>query len=528
MKNAVSHWRGARLLLRGHWLPKALGLCAAALACHPFDGTAAEANRPPSSPGAIAVTEVTATAAQISWVPATGPAGVTLVYDVDLRKRVEGAAQDWRPAKETAGTSAAVAGLDANTVYDVRVRAWAQGVAGPYAAREAAFRTLAGPPARAPTLPGEIQISEVGARSARVSWGAATDPDGDAVAYLLCLRKRIEGVAQGWSAPQDTRATTLVWEGLAAEGLYDVRVRATDGKLPSDWLIKENAFRSLPAGNGPGKPASITVTDITANSARIAWEPSTAPAGATVAYDLELRSRLEGVAQGWKAAGETTATFKRVDGLAPSTTYDVRVRAWAKGTAGAWTVRENAFRTLEAGQANRAPSLPGPIEIAEVTAKSARLAWGASTDPDGDRVAYLVSLRKRIEGVAQDWLAAEDTRATSLVWDGLAPSTVYDVRVRASDGKTFSNWVIKENAFTTTALGRLTGFVERPTTELPPADTRTMVVAWPATAAPTVLEVTEDLAAPNWAKYDGEVETDGNFRRVTLPADGRLRFFRVR
>jgi hypothetical protein len=42
-------------------------------------------------------------------------------------------------------------------------------------------------------------------------------------------------------------------------------------------------------------------------------------------------------------------------------------------------------------QENHAPGMPGPIEVTEVTAPSARISWGASTDLDGDAITYWVS-----------------------------------------------------------------------------------------------------------------------------------------
>jgi hypothetical protein len=89
------------------------------------------------------------------------------------------------------------------------------------------------------------------------------------------------------------------------------------------------------------------------------------------------------------------------------------------------------------------------FEISKLTPRSAQIAWGPSQDPEGDQVTYSVSLRKRIEGVAQAWLPAHETRGTSLSWDGLSPNTLYEIRIRASDGKSFSDWRVKENAFRT-------------------------------------------------------------------------------
>ena len=82
-------------------------------------------------------------------------------------------------------------------------------------------------------------------------------------------------------------------------------------------------------------------------------------------------------------------------------------------------------------QENHAPGTPGPIQVSEVTAHSARISWGAATDLDGDAIAYWVSVRKRTEGIAQPWSAARfenrmsrSTPGPYKTWSQVRPSFV--------------------------------------------------------------------------------------------------------
>ena len=64
-----------------------------------------------------------------------------VIYEVQLRQRIEGKAGDWRHEAETAKTYVLVDGLKPNTTYDVRIRGWIGGKAGKWKIHENAFKT---------------------------------------------------------------------------------------------------------------------------------------------------------------------------------------------------------------------------------------------------------------------------------------------------------------------------------------------------------------------------------------------------
>ena len=133
------------------------------------------------------------------------------------------------------------------------------------------------------------------------------------------------------------------------------------------------------------------------------------------------------------------------------------------------------------------PDHPGRPEVAILSPFSVRLAWGRSIDPHGDRVVYAVCLRKRVDGVAQPWSRARETERPAIAWDGLTPETVYEVRIRAWDGKAASEWYLKEQAFVTPAVRRLSSFFGREDSTL--IDGRPMMlVVWPDDSGAESLE----------------------------------------
>ena len=347
LKSVVKTTLGLALLLVPFWL-------------------SAQENSVPSAPGEIAVSEITAHSALISWGPAVDPNGDSLIYLVWLRKRIEGIAQPWSLPHQTRATHLLWDGLSAGTVYEVKVAASDGRAAGPARIRERAFITLRDVEGNhPPATPRGIEATEVAAHHVRLTWGASTDADHDPITYMVSLRKRVDGAALEWSAPVRTANTSLVWDGLQAETVYDARVRASDGKSLSRWFLKERAFRTTPELSAPSRPGEISVSEVTSTSALIVWGASEGPAGVTLIYDVQVRSRLEGVPQAWQQAAETAELLAHVTGLRPATVYDVQVRAWARGVAGAWAIKERAFITLAHTEINRPPTRPGPLEVSD-------------------------------------------------------------------------------------------------------------------------------------------------------------------
>jgi hypothetical protein len=80
---------------------------------------------------------------------------------------------------------------------------------------------------------------------------------------------------------------------------------------------------------------------------------------------------------------------------------------------------------------NNPPSQPGMLSASAVTASSATVMWGASTDDDGDPITYQVDYRRSSD---MSWSDGGSTSSTSQALSGLDSGQSYDVRVTPNDG----------------------------------------------------------------------------------------------
>jgi hypothetical protein len=238
-----------------------------------------------------------------------------VIYEVQLRQRIEGKVGDWRHEAETAKTYVLVDGLKPNTTYDVRVRGWIGGKAGKWKIHENAFKTSS------EQGDGEGEEHEDGEQD-RDEDGEGGDRDGDEV----------------------------VLKELGSGTLYEVRVRAWVNKKPSQWRIWEEAFLTKDEPDQEEEEAripeisEIRADDIGSRAGAAKWK-LTREMDAKVAYDVQIRTRINGKAGEWKHEAETTNNSIFIDGLEPDTIYEIRVRPWANKKAGEWKILEEAFRT---------------------------------------------------------------------------------------------------------------------------------------------------------------------------------------
>ena len=355
-----------------------------------------------------------------------------VIYEVQLRQRIEGKAGDWRHEAETAKTYVLVDGLKPNTTYDVKIRGWIGGKAGKWEIHENAFKTSSkqgdgegredgerdvdedgegengdrdkdkggegedgeregdegdndrdgdrddeggdgerdgdedgdrergsDDEGQVTGKPGEIKAGEVGEHSAVIWWSKPEKPKNAEFFYDIQLRKRINGKPTEWKQAVETTRNEIVLKELASGTLYEVRVRAWVNKKPSQWRIQEEAFltKGEPAHEEEEaripEIAEIKADDIGSRAGATKWK-LTREMDAKVAYDVQIRTRINGKAGEWKHEVETTNNSIFIDGLEPDTIYEIRVRPWANKKAGEWKILEEAFRTRkEEGDGDR-------------------------------------------------------------------------------------------------------------------------------------------------------------------------------
>ena len=299
-----------------------------------IEGPSAEAPDAPSAP--------TLTAGE-TWIEATWAApadnGAAITgYDVHYRET----GGNWTDANHTGtGTTKRIAGLTADTAYEVRVRASNAEGAGDWSPA-ASGRTDAA--AEAPDAPSAPTLT-AGETWIEATWTAPADNGAAITGYDVHYRE----TGGNWTDANHTgTGTTKRIESLTADTAYEGRVRASNAEGDGDWSPAASA-RTDAAAEVPDAPSAPTLT---AGETWIeaSWTAPDDNGAAITGYDVHYRE----TGGNWQNANHTgTGTTKRIDGLSPDTAYQVRVRASNAEGTGDWSPAASG-RTDEATEADGA------------------------------------------------------------------------------------------------------------------------------------------------------------------------------
>ena len=183
--------------------------------------TLTNVNEPPGQPAAPSVTAVagSTTSLSVSWTAPsnTGPA----IDNYDLRYR-QGTGGSWTNGPQNvSGTSATIAGLTADTPYQVQVRATSAEGDGPWSPSGPGQTNTAGDPQDAPGVPRSLSVTP-GNGQVRLSW---VRPSGGGAV----TRYEYEQDGSGTWIPTVGTATSYTVLNLTNGRSYTFRVRAVNG-----------------------------------------------------------------------------------------------------------------------------------------------------------------------------------------------------------------------------------------------------------------------------------------------------------
>lgn len=166
--------------------------------------------------------------------------------------------------------------------------------------------------------------------------------------------------------------------------------------------------------NRPPSAFTVTVSNVTFNSAALNWTPATDPENEAVAYAVTL--------DGQTVASNLSATTQNLSGLQKNKAYTGSVKA--TDASGNSTTANFSFSTSD----SPAPS-DFTIQLGATTNKSVAISWTASTLPNNEPVKYDVYV-----GAA---LKVADLTQTNYTAAGLTPNTTYTLKVvaKSADGK---------------------------------------------------------------------------------------------
>lgn len=222
-------------------------------------------------------------------------------------------------------------------------------------------------------------------------------------------------VASGVSFPATTDWNTWATKSVNIQlnaGSNKIRATATTANGgPNLDRVGVGAAADTQAPSRPGQPSCSAIGE---DNLTLSWGAATDNVG-VAAYDLYEHGNKLG-----EAAGD--ATSKVLTGLSPNTTYNLTVIARdAAGNASQASPVVDC--TTRPSSDTTPPGKPGTLASSNVTATSADLSWGASTD-DKAVVGY---------DVRSDTTVYKSVTGTSTTLTGLACNSPYTLNVVARD-----------------------------------------------------------------------------------------------
>lgn len=251
-----------------------------------------------------------------------------------------------------------------------------------------------------PLTPENLTASQITPNSFKLTWTVSAG----ASSYELQIREA-DGEWQSYTA--NTASYTA--NSLAPSTTYQAKVRAANNAGTSEYTDFIEITTLIAA---PDAPSGLTVDQITATSALLAWQM------ATGAQSYEIRIRPVG--GNWTLI-ETEQTNWQVEELTPETTYQWQVRASNTTGQSAYST-SSSFTTPPAGYP---PMPPSNLIAANITNVKATLSW----DPVNETLSYDIFVKA--DG-SEEW-TEYSSEEPLFELTGLTPSTEYTWKVRGTN-----------------------------------------------------------------------------------------------
>ncbi len=341
-----------------------------------------------SAPSALRSSNVRATSFTLHWAAPAGASRGIAGYDI-FRDGV------------LAGTSTSrgfvVVGLAPLTACNMTVVA--HDGAGNVSPASAGITVTTAADTTKPTRPVGLVASSITTTSCALAWTPSADDVG--VAGYNIFRS---GALLG-SSPDAVFSPA----GLAPDTNHRLTVRAFDAAGNVSAASVALVVRTL--ANPPSVPSGLTVANLQAASFTLKWPASAGGTGGIAGYDLFREGVL---------AGSTTKRSYTFTGLIPVTEYHLSVAS--RDTVGNVSAPSATLAATTLADTAR-PTVPTELNASAVTHHSFALHWTASRDNVGV-TGYDVLRNGGLVGT---------TSATTCDVTGLAPLTMYTMRVKARD-----------------------------------------------------------------------------------------------
>ena len=341
---------------------------------------------------AISASGITESSATISWPAITGATNHTYRY-----RLASGGA--WTTGSTTA-SSVTISGLNANTEYNVRLRAACTTGSSPMATLN--FTTTDG--GVTCDVPGGLTSSNVGETSSTISWNSVS------AANTYDVRYRETGVVS-W-VDLSVSSTSSVLSALVANTAYEFQVQSNCSDGVSGYSASANFTTS--GGAVCDVPSGLASSGIGETSVTISWNS----VGAANTYDV--RYRETGAATWLDLSVSNTSTS--LTGLIADTDYEYQVQSNCTSEVSGYSASSN-FTTTGGGTGTSCDIAPQNLS-ASTTNASATITWSAV---DG-ATSYTYKNRQTSGGGSSNGTVTSN----SVTITGLSANTSYTFSLRSS------------------------------------------------------------------------------------------------
>jgi hypothetical protein len=345
-------------------------------------------NIPPQNFQAL---NVTTTSVSLIWTPVGGAVGYT------VRFRIVNTAE-WLYTGFGSPVGAVLGNLFPNRQYEAQIQTNSE--LGTTEFTGSIFFTT--PQITAISPPANLRATQVSSTFATQNWDAVTG------ALNYTIRRRVSGTT-AWTFQHTLAEKSITTYALTPATAYEFQVR-TASEI-GDSQYSASAFFTTQSAIVPAVPGTLTVTDITANSAFINW------ADVLYANSYILQYRQAG-ASAWASVSLLYSGYT-FSGLFASTGYEWQVKSIGEAAESAYSAIQR-FTTLAAGTL----PVPGGLFIMGLSSNQAAFIWGMVTGA----ISYDVRYKKTAE---TGWININVTGTNLYVAFGLTGATNYEFQVRA-------------------------------------------------------------------------------------------------
>ena len=364
----------------------------------------------PEAPASLIVSAKTHDSITFDWDDMTGAAGYAYQYREDGET-------NWSTEQNITTSTVTLTGLDAQTTYEFRVRAYdsSDRYSG-YSELDATTRL---------PLPAGLSVSSPTETSVWLDWDDVTGATGYEYRYRESTDTDWDDAVVG--AVTDSEASVT---GLSGGTQYDFSVRAISADTESMWTTEVEALTV------PSMPANLTVTARTHNSVSVDWDDVTGAARYNVSHS-QVTTTKSTTGQGRVPKFFESSSAATVRGLSSSTTYVISVSA----------LNGSGIGTAATVQVTTRLPVPTGLSVSDPNYDGVSLDWDDVTGATGYEYRY------RVSGTTT-WGTPTAVTASEASVTGLSDSTEYDFSVRATNASTNSLWTSSVQE-TTLVVGRV-------------------------------------------------------------------------